>query len=164
MQSSIEDGTLCEQVSQLEAFNCSTSYLASIKLHLRCLIAFYSKLASLSDIMKILVIINVNLIQGFWLYLKIPFFVKIKVKLGQENWWTKLTNNTVIDSLYNFQNKIGLLSQLKLHCIGCSYFAFVSWFSFSRSETSSIVKKCGVKILGRTVASKCLCAFLFSIK
>ena len=106
--------------------------------------------------MKILVIINVNLIQGFWLYLKIPFFVKAKVKLGQENWWTKLTNNTVIDSLYNFQNKISLLSQLKLHCIGCSYFVFVSWFSFSRSETSSIVKKCGVKILGRTVASKCL--------
>ena len=45
-QSSIEDGTLCENVSQLEAFNCSTSYLASIKLHLRCLIGFYSKCAS----------------------------------------------------------------------------------------------------------------------
>ena len=45
-QSNIEDGTLCENVSQLEAFHCSTSYLASIKLHLRCLIGFYSKCAS----------------------------------------------------------------------------------------------------------------------
>ena len=44
--SSIEDGTLRENVSQLEAFNCSTSYLASIKLHLRCLIGFYFKCAS----------------------------------------------------------------------------------------------------------------------
>ena len=30
-ESSIEDGTLCENVSQVEACNCSTSYLASIK-------------------------------------------------------------------------------------------------------------------------------------
>ena len=34
-------------------------------------------------------LLNVNLIQGFWLYLKIPFLVKTKVKLGQMNWWTK---------------------------------------------------------------------------
>ena len=45
-QSNIEDGTLRENISQLEAFNCSTSYLASIKLHLRCLIGFYSKCES----------------------------------------------------------------------------------------------------------------------
>ena len=46
MQSSIKDGTVRENVSQLEAFNCLTSYLASIKLHLRCLIGFYSKCES----------------------------------------------------------------------------------------------------------------------
>ena len=46
MQSSIKDGTLRENVSQLEAFNCLTSYLTSIKLHLRCLIGFYSKCES----------------------------------------------------------------------------------------------------------------------
>ena len=34
-------------------------------------------------------LLNANLIQGFWLYLKIPFLVKTKVKLGQMNWWTK---------------------------------------------------------------------------
>ena len=67
--------------------------------------------AALSDIMKILVIVNFNLIQGFWLYLKIPFLVKTKVKADQMNWWTKLTNNIVIDSLYNFQIKQSLLSQ-----------------------------------------------------
>ena len=55
--------------------------------------------AALSDIMKILATTNFNLIQGFWLYLKIPILVKTKVKVGQMNWWTKLTNNIVIDSL-----------------------------------------------------------------
>ena len=54
--------------------------------------------AALSDIMKILVIVNVNLSQGFWLYLKLSFYVKIKAKLGQMNWWTKLTSNVVIES------------------------------------------------------------------
>ena len=88
-QSTIEDGTFCENVSQLEAINCSTSYLASIKLHLRCFIGFYSKCPlkdALPDIMKLLVIVNFNLLQGFWLYLKIPFLVKTKVKVGQMNW------------------------------------------------------------------------------
>ena len=91
--SSIEDGTLCDNVSPLEGFNCSTSYLESTKPHLRCLIGFYSKFAkcsklasALSNIMKILVIVNFNLIQGFWLYLKVPFLVKTKVKVGQMNW------------------------------------------------------------------------------
>ena len=46
MQSSIKDGTLRENISQHETFNCLTSYLASIKLHLRCLIGFYSKCES----------------------------------------------------------------------------------------------------------------------
>ena len=50
--------------------------------------------------MKILVIVNSNLIQGFRLNLKIPFLVKTKVKVGQMNWWTKLTNNIIIDLLY----------------------------------------------------------------
>ena len=54
--------------------------------------------AALSDIMKILVIVNVNLSQGFWLYLKLSFYVKTKAKLGQMNWWTKLTSNVVIES------------------------------------------------------------------
>ena len=45
-QSSIEDGTLRENISQLEAFNCSPSYLASIKLHLICLVTFFCKCAS----------------------------------------------------------------------------------------------------------------------
>ena len=67
--------------------------------------------APLSGIIKILVIVNFNVIQGFWLYLKIPFLVKTKVKIGQMNWWTKLTNNIVIDSLYDIQNKQSLLSQ-----------------------------------------------------
>ena len=67
--------------------------------------------AALSDIMKILVIVNFNLIQDFWLYLKIPFLIKTKVKVGQTNCWTKLTNNIVIDSLYNIQSKQILLSQ-----------------------------------------------------
>ena len=67
--------------------------------------------AALSDIMKILAIVNFNLIQGFWLYLNIPVLVKTKVKVDQMNWWTKLTNNIVINSLYNVQNKQSLLSQ-----------------------------------------------------
>ena len=54
--------------------------------------------AALSGIMRILVIVNVNLSQGFWLYLKLSFYVKIKAKLGQMNWWTKLTSNVVIES------------------------------------------------------------------
>ena len=66
MQSSIQDGTLCENVSQLEAL---TVQLARIKLHLRCLIGFYSKFAPESS--SALVIVNFNLIEGFWLYLKI---------------------------------------------------------------------------------------------
>ena len=67
--------------------------------------------AALSDIMKILAIVNFNLIQGFWLYLNIPVLVKTKVKVDQMNWWTKLTNNIVINSLYDVQNKQSLLSQ-----------------------------------------------------
>ena len=43
--------------------------------------------------------------------LKIPFLVKAKIKLGQMNWWAKLTSNFIIDSLYNFQNKPSLLPQ-----------------------------------------------------
>ena len=42
-------------VSQREAFNCSTSYLATIKPHLRCLIGIYLNVplkAAPSDIMK----------------------------------------------------------------------------------------------------------------
>ena len=61
--------------------------------------------------MKILVIVNFNLVQGFCLYLKIPFLVKTKVKVDQMNWWTKLTNNIVIGSIDNIQNKQSLLSQ-----------------------------------------------------
>ena len=72
--------------------------------------------AALSDIIKILVIANFNLTEGFWLYLKIPFLVKTKIKVGQMNWWTKLTNNIVIRSLYNVPNKQILLSQWKLPC------------------------------------------------
>ena len=55
--------------------------------------------------MKLLVIVDFNHIQGFWLYLKIPFLVNTKVKVGQMNWWTKLSNSIVMDSLYNFQSK-----------------------------------------------------------
>ena len=62
-QSSIEDGTLCENFSnlkplQLEAFNSSTSYLASIKLTLDVCLAYILNVplkAALSAIMKILV-------------------------------------------------------------------------------------------------------------
>ena len=42
---------------------------------------------------------------------KIPFLVKTKVKVAQMNWRTKMTNNVVIDSLYNIQNKQSILSQ-----------------------------------------------------
>ena len=74
--------------------------------------------------MKILVIVNFNLVLDFWLYLEIPFLVKTKVKLGQMKWWTKLTNNIVINSLYNIQNKQSLpsnknyLVQLVLQLLG----------------------------------------------
>ena len=121
-QPSIKDGTVCENVSQLEAFNCWTSYFASIELHLSWLFGFYSKCASEScsswhyEDTRMWVIVNFNLIQGFWLYLKIPFSVKLKIKVGQMNWWTKLTNNIVIRSLYNVPNKQILLSQWKLPC------------------------------------------------
>ena len=64
MQSSIQDGTLCENVSQLEAL---TVQLARIKLHLRSLIGSYSKFAPESSS----ALVNFNLIEGFWLYLKI---------------------------------------------------------------------------------------------
>ena len=107
-------------------------------------------------------LLNVNLIQDFWQHLKIPFLVKTKVKLGQMNWWAKLTNNFLIDSLYNFQNKPSLLSQWKLPCSAAA--SSFSSRDFSRSETSSIVKKYGAKIGCRTVASKWLCVFLFSVK
>ena len=115
-QSCIEDGTLCENVSQLEAFNCSTSYLASIKLHLRCLIGFYSKCASEScsvwhyeDTSHCQLQPHPRLLAA--VSLKIPFFVKTRVKVGQMNRWTKLINNNVIDFLYDIQNKQSLLSQ-----------------------------------------------------
>ena len=50
--------------------------------------------AALSEIMKILVIINFNLIQGLGRgVFKIPYLVKTKVKVGQMNWWTKLTTD-----------------------------------------------------------------------
>ena len=113
-QSSIEDRTLCENASQLEAFNCSTSYLASIKLHLRCLIGFYSKCASEScsvwhyeDSSHC----QTSFKALAWLYLKILYLVKTKIKVGQMKWWTKPTSNIVLDSLYNNQNKQSLLSQ-----------------------------------------------------
>ena len=131
-QSNIEDGTLCENVSQLEAFNCSTSYLASIKLHLRCLIGFYSKCASEScsvwhyeDTSHCQLQPHSRILAA--VYLKITFFVKTKVKVGQMNWWTKLTNNIVIDSLYNIRNKRSLLSQQKLPCsVGVAAASFSS--------------------------------------
>ena len=152
-QSSIEDGTLCENVSQLEAFNCSNSYLASIRLHLRCLTGFNSKCASESwsvwhykDTSHCQIQPHSRLLV---VYLKTPFFVKTKVKVGQMNWWTKLTNNIVIDSLYNIQNKQSSLPIKITFLSWCCSFVFVSWFSFSRSEASSIVKKCGAKIRGR---------------
>ena len=115
-QSSIEDGSLCGNVSQLEVFNCSASYLASIKFPLRCLIGFYSKCASEScsawhyeDTSHCQLQPHSRILAA--VYLKIIFFVKTKVKVGQMNWWTKLTNNNVIDSLYIIQNKQSLLSQ-----------------------------------------------------
>ena len=108
MQSSIEDKILCENGSQLEACNCSTSYLPNIKLHLRCLIGFYSECASEScsvwhyeDTSHCQLQPHSRLLAVF----KNPFLIKTKVKVGQTNCWTKLTNNIVIDSLYNIQSK-----------------------------------------------------------
>ena len=159
-QSSIEDGTLCENVSQLEVFNCSNSYLASIKLHLRRLTGFYSKCVSEScsvwhyeDTSHCQIQPHSRLLS---VYLKTPFLVKTEVKVGQMNWWTKLTNNIVIDSLYNVQNKQSSLP-IKITLLSrCCSFVFVSWFSFSRSQASSIVKNVPRKsVVG--------CVFFFSM-
>ena len=103
----------------LEAFNCSTRYLASMKLHLKCLIGFYSKCASESC--SVLHYEDTSHSQRqpnsrFFAVFKNTISCKTKVKLGQMNWWTKLINNIVIDSLYNFENNQSLLSQWKLPC------------------------------------------------
>ena len=86
-QSNIEDGTLRENILQLEAINCSASYLASTLYVWLASILNVPLKTALSDIMKILVtvIVSFNLIQGFWLCLKIPFLVKNKAKVGQMN-------------------------------------------------------------------------------
>ena len=118
-QSSIGDGTLRENVSQLEAFNCSTSHLASIKPHLRCLVGFYSKCASEScSVWRCEVTSHCQLQPHSRLLavFKNTISCKNKAKVGQMNCWTKLTSVIAIDSLYNIQNKKSLLSQKKLPC------------------------------------------------
>ena len=91
----------------------------------------------------------------------VPFLVKTKVKLGQMNWWAHLTN--IID--YRFfikfskQSKSSPPVQWKFPFPTAA--TLFSSCDFSRSETSSIVKKCGAKIRGRAVASKCLICLVF---
>ena len=120
-QSSIEDGTLRENILQLEAINCSASYLASIKLHLICLVSFYSICASencsvwhYEDISHCHCQLQPH--SRLLAVFKNTISCKNKAKVGQMNCWTKLTSVIAIDSLYNIQNKKSLLSQKKLPC------------------------------------------------
>ena len=124
-----QDGTLCENVSQFEALNCSTSYLASTKLNLRCLVGFYSKCASESYSVWHYEDTSHSVLSASKPHSRLLAVFKkyhTKAKVGQMNWWTKLLLILYIIFKINkvFSTNNNYLAQLSA---ACSYFVFISW-------------------------------------
>ena len=133
MQSSIENGTLCEMFHSLKL---STAQLASIKLHLRCLIGFYSKCASESCSVWHYEDTSHSVLSASKPHSRLLAVFKkyhTKAKVGQMNWWTKLLLILYIIFKINkvFSPNKNYLAQLVLGITLGQHFCYwwYPWFS-----------------------------------